>query len=385
VTPPLSVRTSGEWRDGRRQTGARDVDAYHQSATSPLPHEEVGVTESTPQETRRHSQPRTARRLTKVYIAAIVCAVLAIGTGAAVAIKPSPPEFPISAKQYLRYLGVFAQGAPHSYAGVDHFAQAIGRQPNLVSYYSEWGEEFNADFAAMAANNGAVILVQIDPSNVSLESIANGQYDAYLRSYALAVKTFGAPVIMSFGHEMNGRWSPWGYQHVAPAVFVAAWRHIVNIFRVVGASNVKWMWTVNIVDTSSGVPIPDPSPWWPGRSYVSWVGIDGYFYDSSSTFAQVFGPTILDVRQLTGDQILIAETGAVPAADQPATINDLFAGARAYGLLGFLWYDQDGQGRDWVINSPTAFAALTRGATKFIRPPLRPVATDRSEDGSTSP
>jgi Glycosyl hydrolase family 26 len=385
VTPLSVTRTSGEWREGRRQTGARYVDASYQSATSPLLQEEVGVTESTPQDTQRGRQRRTTRR-SRVYIAAIVCTVLAIGTAVAVAaIKPSSPKFAILAKQYVRYLGIYEQDAPHSYAGVDQFAQAIGRQPNLVSYYSTWGEEFNADFAAMAASHGAITLVQIDPSNVSLESIANGQYDAYLHSYAVAVKTFGAHVVLSFGHEMNGRWSPWGYQHVRPAVFVAAWRHIVNAFRMVGASNVTWMWTVNIVNTSSFVPIPNPSPWWPGSSYVNWVGIDGYFYDSSSTFAQVFGPTILEVRQLTGDPILIAETGAVPAAGQPARINDLFAGARAYGLLGFLWYDQNGQGRDWIINSPAAFAAFSRDATKFIGPPLRPVSTDPSEGGSTSP
>ncbi len=45
------------------------------------------------------------------------------------------------------------------------------------------------------------------------------------------------------------------------------------------------------------------------------------------------------MRALTGDPILIAETGAVPDADQPAKIADVFAGIRLYGLLGFVWFD----------------------------------------------
>ena len=73
--------------------------------------------------------------------------------------------------------------------------------------------------------------MQIDPTGVSLTAIASGHYDAYLRSYASAVKAFGRQVILSFGHEMNGSWYSWGYRHTSPAVFVAAWRHIVTVFR----------------------------------------------------------------------------------------------------------------------------------------------------------
>ena len=29
------------------------------------------------------------------------------------------------------------------------------------------------------------------------------------------------------------------------ATFVAAWRHIVTLFRAEGADNVTWLWTVN--------------------------------------------------------------------------------------------------------------------------------------------
>jgi mannan endo-1,4-beta-mannosidase len=208
--------------------------------------------------------------------------------------------------------------------------------------------------------------VQIDPTGISLTAIASGQYDAYLRAYAAAVRAFGHRVIISFGHEMNATWYPWGYGHASPAAFVAAWRHIVTVFRAGGARNVTWLWTVNVIDRHIG--IPSPARWWPGRSYVDWVGIDGYYSKPSWQFAALFGPTIKAVRALTLDPVLISETAA-PAANQPAKIADLFAGIRAYGLLGFVWFDAN-KAQDWRISSPAAFAAFRRGARALKLPAL---------------
>ena len=194
--------------------------------------------------------------------------------------------------------------------------------------------------------------------DISITAIASGRYDAYLTSYAQAVRAYRHPVILSFGHEMNGIWFSWGYRHTSPAVFVAAWRHIVTLFRAVGTRNVTWLWTVNIIKTQHG-QIPSPAPWWPGSSYVTWVGIDGYYLKPSWQFVPIFGPTIAAVRELTGDPILIAETSATPAASQPAKIPDLFAGIHTYGLLGFVWFD-DVASHDYRINGPAAIAASPR-------------------------
>ena len=49
-----------------------------------------------------------------------------------------------------------------------------------------------------------------------------------------------------------------------------------------------WLWIVNREERHEG-PISD---WWPGRAYVNWVGIDGYYLRPADTFANVFGPTI---------------------------------------------------------------------------------------------
>ena len=126
-----------------------------------------------------------------------------------------------------------------------------------------------------------------------------------------------------------------------------------------------WLWTVNIMQM--GGHIASPAPWWPGRKYVSWVGLDGYYDKPSWKFAPLFGPTITALRELTHAPILIAETSASPATDQPAKIADLFAGIRLYGLLGVVWFD-NASNEDWRLRSPGAIAAFRRGVKTLSRP-----------------
>jgi mannan endo-1,4-beta-mannosidase len=261
------------------------------------------------------------------------------------------------------YIGLYAGGVPDSYAAVTAFTGATGVDPRVVLYYSGFPEPFQASFATTAARHGAVPLVQICPTNISIASIASGQYDDYLRTFANAVRSYRHPVILSFGHEMNGYWYSWGYQHTPPAVFVAAWRHIVTLFRSLGVTNVTWMWTINVIHPRGRVP--SPGPWWPGSSYVNWVGIDGYYYNTSNTFASVFGPTIVAVRALTHDPILIGETAVAPAAGQAGKIADLFAGIRLYGLLGFVWFDYNKGVADWRLTSHVAIDVFRQKAQAY--------------------
>jgi mannan endo-1,4-beta-mannosidase len=260
------------------------------------------------------------------------------------------------------YIGVYPPGVPTSYAEAAAFATETGVKPRLVIYYSGWFEPFKAGFAHTASSQGAVPLVQIDPTGVSLADIASGPSDSYLNTYARAVRAYGHPVVLSFGHEMNGDWYSWADTHTSPATFVAAWRHIVTVFRAQRTHNVTWLWTVNAVHSEPGVASPEA--WWPGSSYVTWVGIDGYYYNSSSTFASLFGPTIATVREWTRKPILIAETSVVPEANQSAKLSDLFAGVRLYGLLGFVWFNTDTD-HAWRLASPTAIATFRRVAAAY--------------------
>jgi mannan endo-1,4-beta-mannosidase len=298
----------------------------------------------------------------------LVAVAVAVAAVAAVIIRFAPSGGPGDAHASLptgpaSYLGVYEHGTPGSYRPDATFAKAAGRQPNLVGYYSGWGEPFKVSFAETVRGHGAVTILQIDPTYGSVWAMAAGDDDSYLRTFADSVRDFGHPVVIGFGHEMNANWYPWGYGHVPPRTFVAAWRHVVTLFRSQGADNVTWLWTIQADEGGTG-PIRS---WWPGAAYVTWVGIDGYYYYPANTFATVFGPTIAQVRAFTGKPVLLSETAVGPAAGQPAKIGNLFAGMRQYQTLGLVWFDieqHDGiYHQDWRIeNSPAAEAAFRLGA-----------------------
>ncbi len=314
---------------------------------------------------KRHG--RVLAIVVAIAAAAGIVAGISLFNKSSDSLGPLPVNLPTTPQSYL---GVYTNSAPASYSKVTSFSNATGAKPDIVMYYSGWFVPFKTSFATTAAQNGAVPLVQMDPTGISIAAIAAGKYDGYLSAYAEAVRAYHHPVILSFGHEMNGTWYNWGYKHTSPTTFVAAWQHIVTLFRALGTSNVTWMWTVNIVNDTQQGTIPPPTAWWPGSSYVNWVGIDGYYLKPNWQFAPLFGPTIAKVRELTSDPILIAETGATVSSGQPAKIADAFAGIHAYGLLGFVWFDAtDYTGQGFGLSSPAAFAAFRTGAAStYTRP-----------------
>jgi mannan endo-1,4-beta-mannosidase len=291
--------------------------------------------------------------------AVVVGAALVV---AAVKFGVSPPR-PPHPGPLVRYLGVYEPDSPKSYGQVNQFANVVGREPNLVGYYSGWNEPFQVGFAEQAARHGATVIVQMDPAHISLAKIAAGDYDYYLVPFADQVAVFGHRVVISFGHEMNGYWYTWGYHQTNPAVFVAAWKHIVTLFRQNGATNVTWLWQVNSLSSKTG----PPRDWWPGSQYVDWVGVSGYYFTPGETFTYIFDPVVAEVRRLTNDPILIAETGVkqLPGQWQVIGINNLFAGIRAQHDIGLVWFDQDipgttYSGGNWRLEGNGAAASAFR-------------------------
>jgi mannan endo-1,4-beta-mannosidase len=312
-----------------------------------------------------------------VMLLAFIIAAVAVGfTGARFTLLPAPkPEVHavLPAKQ-ASYLGVFEPDSPPSYGPVADFAQAAGREPNLVGFYSGWAEPFPTSFAELLHRRGAIPFVQIDPTLASVPGIAAGAYDTYLRLYADTVRDYGHQVVIGFGHEMNAPWYSWGYGRVAPATFVAAWQRIVTLFKEEGADNVTWLWTIQADEPGTG-PIES---WWPGASYVTWVGIDGYYLRPSDTFASVFGQTIAQVQAFTDKSVLLSEVAVTPRADQYANIINLFEGMAKYKTLGLVWFDKDQVGivkggQDWRIEgNPVAEVAFRVGVSGLTLVSTRP-------------
>ena len=73
-----------------------------------------------------------------------------------------------------------------------------------------WGKPFDTQAVTNAWSYGALYYMAWEPFGVSVQSIAAGRSDGYITRVAQAVRALNLPVAISFGHEMNGNWYPWG-------------------------------------------------------------------------------------------------------------------------------------------------------------------------------
>jgi hypothetical protein len=90
--------------------------------------------------------------------------------------------------------------------------------------------------------------------------------------------------------------------------FIGAWRHLVSLFRAVGATNVQW-----IFGPSSGAFFTKEwGYFYPGPGYVDWIGMDIYnFTDIPATYQNIQGAIYFypEVSGL-GKHIMVSDAGA---------------------------------------------------------------------------
>lgn len=274
---------------------------------------------------------------------------------------------PIAAAPYADPSGKYLGAAlPSGVAGLAGFADSTGVRPDLWETYAGWGEPFPAADADTAWSQGAMTLVAWQTDSTGLASIAAGGSDAYLEEFAAAAHIYARPVMVSIDHEMNGGWYPWGTQAATPAQFVAAWRHIHDVFAAAGDVNVLWVWAPNVVN-----PVPNVAlaPYYPGNAYVDIVGITGYYTGElgEDSYTGLFGRTEAIVEEFSDRPFLASETGVEQGPDKAAWVTDLIDGVKSDSrMLGFVYFDYgtaQGKRADWTLqDDPAALAAYRVGA-----------------------
>jgi hypothetical protein len=297
---------------------------------------------------------------------------------AAVAPAEAPPAAP------PHWIGFYVPGAPLDPSPLTTLDSESGGQATVSSYYQNTQDGFSADQATNAVAAGAVPLVTLefwDPANgvdqpsFSYAKISGGSFDTYLHSYAKAAKAFGSAVWLRPLHEMNGNWYPWGgtVNGNTPAGFVAAWRHIHDIFVAEGATNVSFVWCPN-ADSVPDTAANSVSAYWPGDAYVDYAGIDGYNFGGSSwrSFSSIFSAAYAKVTSLSSKPVIVGEIGCSTAGgDKAAWITDMFKVIPSSfpRIAGVSWFDAD-KGNDWRIESDSAsLAAFSAGAAAWQADP----------------
>jgi len=278
-----------------------------------------------------------------------------------------PPVYDIThlVRPDRKYLGVAMLDVPQNLGHLQAYTAAVGTPPNVVTIYESFDDAFAANEVRTIYSQGALAIIRWEPTTKRLADIAAGVHDKYILDFATAVRRLNLPIALTVAHEMNGDWYPWGTKGNTPADFVAAWRHIHDVFAKAGATNVIWIWNPNDI-----YPVPDVKlqPLYPGDAYVDWIGVTGYWgVIGPQTYGTLFLPTLLDIRKFTQKPFIIAETSVEPGTNQVTSVKALFSAVKTHDdILGFVWYDYNRQG-DWRLeNRPDVQAAYKSGASNSL-------------------
>jgi Glycosyl hydrolase family 26 len=221
--------------------------------------------------------------------------------------------------------------------------------------------------------SSASIPSSLNQPDFQLSDVIEGSYDDYIRKFASEAQAWGHPFFLRFNWEMNGNWMPWSEQvnGNGPGQYVAAWRHVHDIFTSVGATNATWVWCPFVDPDHS---LQSLASLYPGDAYVDWSSLDGYNWGTNpaaprgwKSFDQLFASTYAEIVEkiAPGKPLMIGEVGSSEyGGSKSAWISDMLAKIPAeYPMVrGLLWFDAFSDNMDWPIEtSATAISAFAAG------------------------
>lgn len=239
----------------------------------------------------------------------------------------------------------------------------LGRTPPVHLTYYNWTADWTGAVTRADLAAGRIPLVNWEPHNIDFNKIVDGSLDATIKARAKGSKALGKKFFLDFSAEMNGD-EAWDGNN-AP-LYIAAYRHIHDIFVAEGATNVVWAWCPNVTDIHGGNK--NTMDYYPGDAYVDWTGVDGYNWGTNNggwqSFQQVF-ENIYPLLAAKKKPIIIGEmSSAQVGGDKARWIDAIVPTLRAkYPLIKcVVWFDINKE-RDWRISSsPEAEAAFIRMA-----------------------
>jgi hypothetical protein len=232
-------------------------------------------------------QGRSPRRLfALVAVFAVTLAIipaLAEAGGSLYRRKADAPGFPAA---LLPTTGAFfgtwvrERSGETSKTAIARVETGVQRTFAVDHQYYQWTRAIPTEYEAWTVAQGRIPFLNWKmPSPWS--SVANGSKDAWIRERAAAFKAFGSPVYLTLHHEPED-----DYAFGSESDYRTAFRHVVDIFREQGVTNVAFVWTMMAwtFDLRSNPKTPDP--WYPGDDYVDFVGSDGFNWAPTKTNAK---------------------------------------------------------------------------------------------------
>jgi hypothetical protein len=292
-------------------------------------------------------------------------------------------------------LGIYQPQADTSGTAIDRYISAAGRKPAFAWLPMTWQQrdgscrQFDPRMLDEFRTRGIMPGLTWNPSkgpieayhdrqaainqsDCSWQAISSGRHDKYLAQFAKDAAAYHHPFVLRMLHEMDGTWYPWGYSvngNTKPAEYVAAYRHIVDIFRKADAANVQFVWCPCVLNPGGlrkyGAMLKQA---YPGDDYVDWVGLDGYSTPKNGwkSLQDAFQPGYDFITSFSARPVILWEVGAMEnPADPTARANWIKQGfltvipKQLPKVKVVVWFNaKDGSGRDFTLQtSPNAVAA----------------------------
>jgi Glycosyl hydrolase family 26 len=209
----------------------------------------------------------------------------------------------------------------------------LGRRLDMVKFYTDFaaGDTFPTASDKQLAAGGRILYYSWSPVNyrtnkkVSYASIASGSLDAsVVKPEAQALKAYPGKIFLDFSHEFDAKGQ---VANGTPAQFVAAYRHVHDIFTNQGVTNVIWSWV-----STGWIGNKDKiRAGYPGASYVNWIGYDPYNlgscagrkWNSATDTLKTFYDWVGQQADMNGKPILLSEYAASNASGVQAWYSSL--------------------------------------------------------------
>jgi hypothetical protein len=234
---------------------------------------------------------------------------------------------------------------------IDQVRAKLGVTPVIHLTYYRWDADWTGSVTQADLAAGRIPLVNWEPHKIDFAKIIDGSLDATVEARAKGSKALGKKFFLDFAAEMNGD-EAWSGNNAV--LYVAAYRHIHDMFVAAGATNVVWAWCPNVTDTEGGNRTT--MDYYPGDAYVDWTGVDGYNWGTKNGGWQSFHQVFRDIYPLLAAKkkpILIGEMASGEAGgDKAKWIDEIIPTLRTeFPLIkGVVWFDINKE-EDWRISS----------------------------------
>jgi beta-mannanase len=175
-----------------------------------------------------------------------------------------------------------------------------------------------------------------------VRGITAGEYDSVFTQAAVEMSAVQGQVILRWLSEMNGPWRESAGTVPSPLAFIKAWRHVVELFRAAGATNVEFAW---VPSAWAWANLGRGPAYYPGNTWVDWIGGDGYsWYPAHANTAptamhDIFGDWYA-WSAAKGKPLLIGEMGSLPFPGRVAWLKASYQQIRAWTAIRVVLYSQ---------------------------------------------